>query len=79
MALPRAVNRAGQASPPCRVAHKLNPPGWPAGLGDPFGLPGARILCTLPNGLWEKDRTFGLETMCGGGGQGMAMILERLD
>jgi acetyl-CoA C-acetyltransferase len=42
-------------------------------------MTGARILCTLLNGLAEKDKTYGLETMCVGGGQGMAMIVERLN
>ena len=42
-------------------------------------MTGARILCTLLNGLETKDKTIGLETMCVGGGQGMAMIFERLN
>ena len=58
---------------------KLNPHGGAIALGHPFGMTGARILCTLLNGLRETDKTFGLETMCVGGGQGMAMILERLN
>jgi acetyl-CoA C-acetyltransferase len=58
---------------------KLNPHGGAIALGHPFGMTGARILCTLLNGLKEKDKTFGLETMCVGGGQGMAMIVERLN
>jgi acetyl-CoA C-acetyltransferase len=58
---------------------KLNPHGGAIALGHPFGMTGARILCTLLNGLEEKDKTYGLETMCVGGGQGMAMILERLN
>jgi acetyl-CoA C-acetyltransferase len=58
---------------------KLNPYGGAIALGHPFGMTGARILCTLLNGLREKDKTFGLETMCVGGGQGMAMIVERLN
>jgi acetyl-CoA C-acetyltransferase len=58
---------------------KLNPHGGAIALGHPFGMTGARILCTLLNGLREKDRTYGLETMCVGGGQGMAMIVERLN
>src|SRR6266571_5114571 len=57
---------------------KLNPHGGAIALGHPFGMTGARILCTLLNGLREKDKTFGLETMCVGG-QGMAMIVERLN
>src|SRR5665213_1800094 len=58
---------------------KLNPHGGAIALGHPFGMTGARILCTLLNGLRERDKTYGLETMCVGGGQGMAMILERLN
>jgi acetyl-CoA C-acetyltransferase len=58
---------------------KLNPHGGAIALGHPFGMTGARILCTLLNGLREKDKTVGLETMCVGGGQGMAMIVERLN
>ena len=58
---------------------KLNPHGGAIALGHPFGMTGARILCTLLNGLREKDQTYGLETMCVGGGQGMAMIVERLN
>jgi len=58
---------------------KLNPHGGAIALGHPFGMTGARILCTLLNGLREKNKTYGLETMCVGGGQGMAMIVERLN
>ena len=57
---------------------KLNPHGGAIALGHPFGMTGARILCTLLNGLEERDRSYGLETMCVGGGQGMAMIVERI-
>ena len=57
---------------------KLNQHGGAIALGHPFGMTGARILCTLLNGLQTKDKTIGLETMCVGGGQGMAMIVERL-
>ncbi|MGH7922554.1 MAG: acetyl-CoA C-acyltransferase [Candidatus Dormibacteraceae bacterium] len=57
---------------------KLNPHGGAIALGHPFGMTGARILCTLLNDLRTLDTTYGLETMCVGGGQGMAMILERL-
>ena len=46
-------------------------------LGHPFGMTGARIMTTLIHGLQAEDKTFGLETMCVGGGQGMAMIVER--
>jgi acetyl-CoA C-acetyltransferase len=58
---------------------KLNPHGGAIALGHPFGMTGARILCTLLNDLQTMDKTIGLETMCVGGGQGMAMIVERLN
>ncbi len=58
---------------------KINPHGGAIALGHPFGMTGARILCTLLNELREKGKTIGLETMCVGGGQGMAMIVERLN
>ena len=48
-------------------------------IGHPFGMTGARITNTLMNGLRERDASIGLETMCVGGGQGMAMIIERLN
>ena len=57
---------------------KLNVNGGAIALGHPFGMTGARITATLINGLEDADGTFGLETMCVGGGQGMAMIIERL-
>jgi acetyl-CoA C-acetyltransferase len=57
---------------------KLNPHGGAIALGHPFGMTGARIMGTLLNGLQTMDATYGLETMCVGGGQGMAMIVERL-
>ncbi len=57
---------------------KLNVNGGGIALGHPFGMTGARIMTTLLNGLEDADKTFGLETMCVGGGQGMAMIVERL-
>ncbi len=56
----------------------LNVHGGAIALGHPFGMTGARILTTLLNGLRSTDKTIGLETMCVGGGQGMAMIVERL-
>ncbi len=56
----------------------LNPHGGAIALGHPFGMTGARIMGTLLNDLRTLDGTFGLETMCVGGGQGMAMIVERL-
>jgi acetyl-CoA C-acetyltransferase len=57
---------------------KLNVNGGAIALGHPFGMTGARIMATLLNGLEDRDLRFGLETMCVGGGQGMAMIVERL-
>src|SRR5207237_2268662 len=58
---------------------KLNPHGGAIALGHPFGMTGVRILTTLLNDLRTADKTIGLETMCVGGGQGMAMIIERLN
>lgn len=57
---------------------KLNVNGGSIALGHPFGMTGARIMTTLIHGLQEADKQYGLETMCVGGGQGMAMIVERL-
>ncbi|MBB4919308.1 acetyl-CoA C-acetyltransferase [Streptosporangium saharense] len=57
---------------------RLNVNGGAIALGHPFGMTGARITTTLINSLRFHDREIGLETMCVGGGQGMAMILERL-
>jgi acetyl-CoA C-acetyltransferase len=59
-------------------ADKLNVNGGAIALGHPFGMTGARIMTTLLNGLEDAGKTIGLETMCVGGGQGMAMIVERL-
>jgi len=56
----------------------LNPHGGAIALGHPFGMTGARIMGTLINDLRTLDKTIGLETMCVGGGQGMAMIVERV-
>ena len=58
---------------------KLNVHGGAIALGHPFGMTGARITTTLLNALRTKDGQLGLETMCVGGGQGMAMVLERLN
>jgi acetyl-CoA C-acetyltransferase len=75
---------AAQVLPVCRelgvdpFGEKLNPHGGAIALGHPYGMTGARILCTLLNDLETLDGTIGLETMCVGGGQGMAMIVERL-
>jgi acetyl-CoA acetyltransferase family protein len=57
---------------------KLNVNGGAIALGHPFGMTGARITTTLINSLQFHDKQYGLETMCVGGGQGMAMVLERL-
>ena len=57
---------------------KLNPHGGAIALGHPYGMTGARIMNTLLNDLETLDQTIGLETMCVGGGQGMAMVVERL-
>jgi acetyl-CoA C-acetyltransferase len=75
---------AAQVLPVCRelgvdpFGEKLNPHGGAIALGHPYGMTGARIMCTLLNDLETVDGTIGLETMCVGGGQGMAMIIERL-
>lgn len=57
---------------------KLNVHGGAIAIGHPFGMSGARITGTLMNGLRTADKSIGLETMCVGGGQGMAMVIERL-
>jgi acetyl-CoA C-acetyltransferase len=75
---------AAQVIPVCRelgvdpFGEKLNPHGGAIALGHPYGMTGARIMCTLLNDLETLDGTIGLETMCVGGGQGMAMLVERL-
>jgi acetyl-CoA C-acetyltransferase len=75
---------AAQVLPVCRevgvdpFSDKLNPHGGAIALGHPYGMTGARIMNTLLNDLETRDQTIGLETMCVGGGQGMAMIVERL-
>jgi acetyl-CoA C-acetyltransferase len=75
---------AAQVLPVCRelgvdpFGEKLNPHGGAIALGHPYGMTGARIMCTLLNDLETVDGTIGLETMCVGGGQGMAMLVERL-
>jgi acetyl-CoA C-acetyltransferase len=75
---------AAQVLPVCReigvdpFSGKLNPHGGAIALGHPYGMTGARIMNTLLNDLETLDKTIGLETMCVGGGQGMAMIVERL-
>ena len=57
---------------------KLNPHGGAIALGHPFGMTGVRIMTTLLNDLETDDGTIGLETMCVAGGQGEAMLVERL-
>jgi acetyl-CoA C-acetyltransferase len=57
---------------------KLNVHGGAIAVGHPFGMTGARITSTLLNGLQVRDGRFGVESMCVGGGMGMAMVLERL-
>jgi acetyl-CoA C-acetyltransferase len=57
---------------------RLNVHGGGIALGHPFGMTGARIMTTLIHALQEADKQYGLETMCVGGGQGLAMIVERL-
>jgi acetyl-CoA C-acetyltransferase len=74
---------AAQVLPVCDelgidVDEQLNPHGGAIALGHPFGMTGARIMTALINDLQTLDRNLGLETMCVGGGQGMAMIVERL-
>jgi acetyl-CoA C-acetyltransferase len=75
---------AAQVLPVCRelgvdpFSDKLNPHGGAIAVGHPYGMTGARIMGTLLNDLEAMDRTIGLETMCVGGGQGMAMLVERL-
>ena len=58
---------------------KLNPHGGAIALGHPFGMTGARIMTTLLNDLESDDKAIGLETMCVAGGQGFAMVVERLN
>ena len=58
---------------------KLNVNGGAIALGHPFGMTGARIMSTLLNGLEDAGKSYGLETMCVGGGQGLAMIVERIN
>jgi acetyl-CoA C-acetyltransferase len=57
---------------------KVNVNGGAIAVGHPFGMTGARMTSTLINSLQFHDKQFGLETMCTAGGQGMAMIIERL-
>ncbi len=61
------------------VDTQLNPFGGSIALGHPYGATGIRLLSTLLNGLRTRDQTLGLATLCVGGGQGMAVVVERLD
>jgi acetyl-CoA C-acetyltransferase len=76
---------AAQVLPVCRelgidpFSDKLNPHGGAIALGHPYGMTGARIMNTLLNDLEALDKTIGVETMCVGGGQGMAMVIQRLN
>lgn len=76
---------AAQVIPVCAnigvdpFSDKFNPNGGAIALGHPFGQTGARIMTTLLNDLQTQDKTIGLETMCVGGGQGLAMIVERVN
>lgn len=75
---------AAQVIPVCREVgmdpfdDRFNPNGGAIAIGHPYGMTGARIMGTLINQLRDTDKTLGLETMCVGGGQGMAVIIERL-
>jgi acetyl-CoA C-acetyltransferase len=75
---------AAQVLPVCREVgidpfdDRVNPNGGAIAIGHPFGMTGLRIMSTLLNGLDRVHGRFGLECMCVGGGQGQAMIVERL-
>ncbi|WP_106815070.1 acetyl-CoA C-acyltransferase [Microbacterium timonense] len=60
------------------IAEKLNPFGGSIALGHPYGATGVRLLTTLINGLRTRDQTLGMATLCVGGGQGMAVVVERM-
>src|SRR6266699_3626084 len=57
---------------------KLNPHGGAIALGHPLGCSGARLIATLINDLQTHDKTFGIATLCIGGGQGLATVIERM-
>jgi acetyl-CoA C-acetyltransferase len=75
---------AAQVIPVCREVgidpfdERVNPFGGGIAIGHPFGMTGLRIMSTLLNGLDERDGRYGIESMCVGGGQGQAMVVERL-
>ena len=73
-----AVQALGSAQQIGIPLERLNVNGGAIAVGPPFGMTGARITSTLINSLQHHDHQFGVETMCVGGGQGMAMVLERL-
>jgi acetyl-CoA C-acetyltransferase len=73
-----AVQSLGSAQALGIPLDKLNVNGGAIAVGHPFGMTGARITSTLINSLQHHDKQFGVETMCVGGGMGMAMVLERL-
>jgi acetyl-CoA C-acetyltransferase len=73
---------AAQVIPSARAleipSEKLNTSGGAIALGHPFGMTGARLVTTLLNGLQERNGKYGVATLCVGGGQGMAVVVERL-
>jgi len=73
-----AVQVIGSAREVGIPTDKLNVNGGAIALGHPFGMTGSRIMATLLNGLDDADKEFGVESMCVGGGQGMAMVVQRL-
>ncbi|GAA1948903.1 acetyl-CoA C-acetyltransferase [Nocardioides panacihumi] len=73
-----AVQSLGSAQQLGIPVDKLNVNGGAIAVGHPFGMTGARITATLINSLQWHDKQFGVESMCVGGGQGMAMVIERL-
>ena len=73
-----AVQSLGSAQQLGIPVEKLNVNGGAIAVGHPFGMTGARITATLINSLQWHDKQFGVESMCVGGGQGMAMVIERL-
>ncbi|MDH3704875.1 MAG: acetyl-CoA C-acetyltransferase [Acidimicrobiia bacterium] len=74
-----AVQVLGSADELAIPLDKLNVNGGAIALGHPFGMTGARIMTTLLNGLEDADKEWGVESMCVGGGQGMAMVVQRLN
>jgi acetyl-CoA C-acetyltransferase len=74
-----AVQSLGSAQQLGIPLDKLNVNGGAIAVGHPFGMTGARIAATLINSLQWHDKQFGVESMCVGGGMGMAMVIERLN